>query len=120
LYMLIGAAISLTIFACQMMRYRMSFFREWMTSETGSLSDSDLEKAAGSRNFQARMASIHVNGFFLLMLVLFLPSPKTATTGFFIISISTQLVPSFLWLIGVLTEGSILLKRGRISRSASV
>jgi phosphatidylglycerophosphate synthase len=120
LILILGGLITTVSVSSQMTRFRLSFFREWMTSQTGELTQDELKKAARSRWFQNRMADIHVNVFFLAALALFLPLPMYALGGYFIFAFISQFVADLLWLAGCLAEAGALLRRGRVSKHARV
>jgi phosphatidylglycerophosphate synthase len=120
LAIILGACITIASVSNQMVRNRLSFFREWMVGLTGKLTEEELAKAVRVRKFQQKMAFLLVNGYFIAILLLLVPNPLWAVIGFFSISIVTQLVPETMWFFSNLLEGAAILKRRRRSKSSSI
>jgi phosphatidylglycerophosphate synthase len=115
---ILGALITIIGISNQMIRNRLSFFREWMTGLSGELTAEELANAQRPRDFQASLALIVVNGYFVAIFGLLIP--YWGAWIFFGLGVVTQLLPEFLWLVATLYEAAALLKRGRISRHARV
>jgi phosphatidylglycerophosphate synthase len=116
LFLVLGAAISIVSIANQMARNRLSFFREWMISLTGELTEVELAKAQNSRGFQQTLAVVVVNGYFVAVIGLMVPG--IGSYLYFALCILAQLIPEFLWICSSLSEASALLRRGRTSKHA--
>lgn len=112
----LGALITIVSISNQMIRNRLSFFREWMVSQSGELTPEELKNAQGPRDFQESLALVVVNGYFVAIFGLLVP--YWGAWIFFGLGIATQLLPEFLWLATTFREAGALLKRGRISRHA--
>lgn len=116
--LILGAVISIVSLGNQMVRNRLSFFREWMVGLTGELTEEELANAQKARNLQSVLALVGVNGYFLAILSLMLPDWGAAI--FFGLCILTQFLPESLWLASSMVEAGALLKRGRTSKHARV
>jgi phosphatidylglycerophosphate synthase len=118
LFLVIGSLISIVSITNQMLRNRLSFFREWMVGLTGELTEEELVRAKGPRGFQQLLALVIVNGYFLAMIGLMIPAYGAYL--FFALCFLAQLIPDFLWICSSIAESYALLKRGRKSRHAWV
>ena len=117
---ILGAAIAIADTCNQMVRNRLSFFREWMINQSGELTAEELDKAATPRGIQGKLVLFVVNGYFLAILALLYPDTKWAVTGFYVISILSQLIPNLVWIVSSMMESGAILNRGRKSKSARV
>lgn len=105
-----GAAACLT---SQLARNRLSFFREWMTVQSGPVSDEAEAKLKGVRTVTGWVAAYYVNSSFLAPVLLFVPEYGAAL--YVIAMIPAQILPETAWLCCTLTEGRIMLNRSRRS-----
>ncbi len=117
---ILGAAIAIADICNQMVRNRLSFFREWMVNLSGELTAEEQDKAAMPRAIQAKLVLFVVNGYFLAILALLFPDAKWAVIGFYTISTLSQLIPNLLWIVSTMMESGAILNRGRKSKSARV
>ncbi len=113
IFMLGGALASIASLASQMARSRLSFVREWMTNQSGPISDATLSRAARPRRLQWLAAAVYVNGRFFAPLLLLVPGNGPAL--YVMAMLATQLAPEIVWLAATLAEGRILLDRPRRS-----
>jgi phosphatidylglycerophosphate synthase len=118
LLLILGGLISIVSLCNQMVRNRLSFFREWMVGLTGELTEQDLENAEKPREIQRRLALVTVNGYFVAIVGLMIPDWGAAV--FFGFCLCTQTLPEAMWIATSMAEAGALLKRGRISRLARI
>jgi phosphatidylglycerophosphate synthase len=115
---ILGAVISLTSATNHMLRNRLSFFREWMESLTGPLTDTDLARAEAPRRLQQKAAFLIVNGYFFCFVLLLYPVwGGVAVLGLLIF---LQLIPDIIWIGTTFAEASAFLRRSRQSRHARI
>jgi phosphatidylglycerophosphate synthase len=118
LVLILGAMISLTSATNHMLRSRLSFFREWMVSLTGPLTDTELTRADGPRKLQKKAAFFIVNGYFFCFVVLLYPIwGGVALLGSMVF---LQLIPECVWMGTTFAEASALLRRSRRSKHSIV
>jgi len=113
-WIVIGSAISIMTVTSQMVRARLSFFREWMVSLTGPITDDVNKELEAPRRIQSMMAVVFVNGTFLGPLLLFVPDYGRQL--FLLAGLATVFLVEFIWLCATMRESRILLNRQRRSR----
>lgn len=111
-----GGAVSIAAGTNQMLRSRLSFMREWMVNQSGPLTDAELSAARGPRRVQEFAAAIMVDGHFVLMCVLFVPTWGLPT--YIALAVAVQFVPDIAWTGTTFAEARALLRRKRQSRHA--
>ena len=111
-----GGAVSIAAGTNQMLRSRLSFMREWMVNQSGSLTEAELSAAKPPRRIQEIAAAIMVDGHFLLMAVLFVPT--WGPPAYIALAIAVQFVPDVVWTGTTFAEANALLRRKRQSRHA--
>ena len=116
--LIVGAGISIISLGNHMLRNRLSFFREWMVSLTGELTEQELANAQEARKFQDVLAIVAVNGYFLAIFALLLP--HWGATIFLGVCLVTQTLPDLIWISTSMAEAGALLRRGRISKHARI
>jgi len=116
-WMLAGALITVTSLTSQMVRSRLSFMREWMTSQTGQLTQDDLARIAKPRRLQAIAAAVYVNGTFFAPLLLCVPGDGPWL--FVLALLPLQLGSELVWLTGTMIEARRMLARPRESIHAA-
>lgn len=70
LALFVGLAATAGALLNQCVRYRLSFFREWMTAETGALTESESGTRRPYQRFEDQLARSWVNLTFLAILIL--------------------------------------------------
>jgi phosphatidylglycerophosphate synthase len=118
LFIVVGAMISIICLGLHMIRNRLSFFREWMVSLCGPLTEKELENAQRPKKIQHYCSLISVNGHFLAFLCLLIP--QWGLWMFFGVVVLAQLLTEFVWILTTLVEAGAILKRHRISRHLRV
>lgn len=113
IWAIIGCLVTLMSLTSQMVRNRLSFFREWMIGQSGPLSESAAKSASASRKLQHFAASIYVNGTFLIPLLLLLPDHGRIV--FVLAAVGLLAFPEIVWLVGTLWEARVILERRRQS-----
>ena len=73
LALLAGAAITALALANEILRNRLSFFRDWMIAQTGPLRPEDEAARALPMRIERQAAAVVINGTFLAPLLLFHP-----------------------------------------------
>ena len=115
--LLVGALVTATSLASQMVRSRLSFTREWMTANSGPLNDATVARAGRSRAVQRVVSAIYVNGtFFAPVLLLF---PQAGPVWYVWCLVVAQLVPEVIWLMATIAEARVILDRSRRSIHAA-
>jgi phosphatidylglycerophosphate synthase len=115
LFLVVGGTITIISITNQMLRSRLSFFREWMVSLTGDLTEAEMAKAQKPRDIQGKLSVISFNGYFFAIFAL-LMSPVWGVLPFFTICILAQALPECIWIATTFAESNALLKRGRTSK----
>lgn len=113
--LVLGALVTLVALAAQMTRNRLSFFREWMISQSGPIDDTVLEEVAGARKLEERALAIMVTVSFVAPLVLMAPN------GFavFVVCVALTQMPADLVVLGTtLSQANKMLRRWRRSSRA--
>jgi phosphatidylglycerophosphate synthase len=108
-----GALVTLTTVTSQMLRARLSFFREWMVSQSGALTDAETDRAKPARALQGRAAVVYVNGTFLAPLLLFVPVHGRAL--YLLAAVFVIFLTEVFWLFATTMESKAILGRPRRS-----
>ena len=111
--LLVGALVTVTSLASQMVRSRLSFTREWMTASSGPLNDATVVRADRSRAVQGVVSAIYVNGTFFAPVLLLIP--QTGPVWYVWCLVVVQLVPEVIWLMATIAEARVILDRPRRS-----
>lgn len=117
--LLIGATISLASIFCQLMRTRLSFFREWMVSECGPV-DSHIAANAGQWQAYIKVTSaffVNISKFAPIILLLGAP---TGLWWYLIFLLFTQFIIDIVWIVLTCVEGRIVLNTYRKSRHSTL
>jgi phosphatidylglycerophosphate synthase len=109
----VGGAVSALSVTYQMMKSRLSFFREWMVSQTGALTDLEIRAAAGPRKIQSAATGLMVTGYFAAHLSLLYP--EKGILIFLAMTVLFQGVLDVVQIAATLIESSCLLRRNRRS-----
>ena len=117
-FMLLGGAIAFISSTTQMIRSRLSFFREWMTGLSGPIDDATNTRLEAPRRLSKISATILVNGTFVAPLLLCIPG--NGPILFILALIGIQLLPDLLWIFASMKEGHIMLQRSRRSVHAAI
>lgn len=123
----IGASATLMTLISQMLRSRLSFMREWMERNSGSVTDLQAYAAEPARGVQKSAAAVYVSGSFVAPLLLVAAAPCDAALGvgsgllavFLGTLVLLQFLPEFVWSAATLAEARIILARHRVSKSAA-
>lgn len=113
-WLLVGTGITVTTVTSQMVRARLSFFREWMVGLTGPVTDEVNRKLEPSRRLQSAMSVVYVNGTFLGPLLLFIPD--YGRQAFLIVGLVSIMAVELVWLFATMSESRVLLSRFRRSQ----
>jgi len=116
-YLLLGALVTVTTLASQMLRARLSFMREWMVSLSGPIDPAVEEKVRTARKVQAFIGETYVNGTFFAPLIL-IATPLFGVQPYLIALALVQFLPELIWIGATLSEASHLLARHRRSKHA--
>lgn len=117
-FMILGGAIAFVSSTTQMIRSRLSFFREWMTGLTGPIDDGTTARLEAPRRLSKFSATVLVNGTFVVPLLLCIPG--NGAILFLLALVAIQFLPDMLWIYASLKEGRIMLQRSRRSVHAAV
>lgn len=113
-WMLLGALLTISSLASQMMRSRLSFMREWMVSQSGPVSPDTEIRVAAPRRVQRFVAAVYVNGSFFAPLLLLLPGD--GRIWYLLALIPAQMATEIVWLASTIVEARVLLDRPRRSK----
>jgi phosphatidylglycerophosphate synthase len=117
-YAVMGCLITIASLTSQMVRNRLSFFREWMVGQSGQVSEETMTEASTAKRWQGIAAFFYVNGTFFLPLLLVVPNDGR---GYFLIAaIPLMAVAEIMWLIGTMMEARVILERGRKSIHSAI
>ena len=114
--LLLGALVTIGALSAQMVRNRLSFFREWMISQTGPLEDPVLAQLATAQDWNRRALAVMVNVSFVAPLVLLLPG---AGEKFVALLAVTQLPADLVVIALTLWQANTMLRRWRRSIHAN-
>ena len=106
-----GVTTALTCFT-QMMRNRLSFFREWMISETGPLDEGAVATLAPMQRIEVATFSVSAHVRFFAPLLLLLPDGAVYFVAFSFVAHGAS---DAVWLGTVIAQARVILKRGRKS-----
>lgn len=112
-FLILGALGSTLLLANHLTRYRLSFFREWMTGQTGPLSPGVKAYSTRIGGIERRLGGFWVNVTFLLPILLIIPSSITAYAW---AVIAVEIVVSTAWIMTTMIHSHVLLDRKRQSR----
>jgi len=100
----------------ELARNRLSFFREWMISQTGPLTTDDETARGVPQRIEQAMTSIVLNGLFFAPPLLLLPD---GGVYYLLALVSIQALASIVWVVAILLHGRAILGRGRRSIHAA-
>lgn len=112
--LVLWGAVATVLCACtQLARSRLSFFREWMVSQSGPITTEQEEKRKVGRRIEAQIAWLSEQARFLAPLVLLLPNGwMLFVSALLVVHLGTD----FIWFCCVIQDASILLRRHRVSK----
>lgn len=113
-WMLLGALLTISSLASQMMRSRLSFMREWMVNQSGPVSPDTEIRVAAPRRIQWFVAAVYVNGSFFAPLLLL--APGDGRIWYLLALVPAQMATEIVWLASTIVEARILLDRPRRSK----
>jgi len=113
-WLLLGALIAVVATSAQMARNRYSFFREWMTSETGALTADELPPVWSSAS-ERWIRFVLVNGTVFSPLLLCVPNGGRL---YLLALVPVQLGSDVLGIVLTMVNAAHALRRGRRSRKA--
>ncbi len=113
MWLMLGALVTVGSLICQMVRYRLSFMREWMTHNSGPLTEDELRRVGPIRDLQSLISSVQVNAIFFTPLALAIP--ENGCYIFLLLAFGLQLIPDLLWTLTTMLEARKLLARPRRS-----
>ena len=111
-WMMLGMFVTTAALTTQMVRNRLSFFREWMVGMTGPVDEEVLTQIKRPQAFEKVCAIIIVNGTFFAPLLLLAPAGREWSLATLV---PAQLLPDLVWFVVLLWTGRLLLSRGRKS-----
>ena len=114
--LLLGALVTIGALFGQMVRNRLSFFREWMISQTDPLDDATRARLAPAQDWERRALGLMVNVSFVAPLVLLLPF---GAEKFVLLLLVTQLPADLVVTALTLWQANIMLRRWRRSIHAN-
>jgi len=111
-----GGAITCLALIHQMTRNRLSFFREWMVSQTGPLKNDEIVSAASAAAVQQRASALLIAGTFLAPILLYVPGGGGFYLGALLL---VQALPDLVCVVAILLQANAILRRGRKSIHAA-
>lgn len=110
--LLVGAVTTAVTLGTEFVRHRFSFFREWMVSQTGPLTDRDDVSRDLSVRLEKTMTEMWLNGRFLAPLLLLFPH---GASYYVFALVVVQGVPCVVRLAAILHQARAILGRYRKS-----
>ena len=117
-FLIVGAISTIVSLLNHYLRSRLSFFREWMISLTGPLTEAEVDAASKPRALQEKCMSCVINSFPLVLPTLFIAD--WGAMILMVLLVVTRVVPEVVWICTTFAESNALLRRSRVSRSARV
>ncbi len=115
-WLLVGALITVLSLTCQAVRNRLSFFREWMVSQSGPLTKKETKHLRDGAALETKVTAVIVNGTFIAPAILIYPG--TSTYYLIVLAIVQGLMDS-IWIGVLLLQARAILRRGRKSIHAA-
>lgn len=114
--LVLGAMASMLLLANHLTRYRLSFFREWMTGQSGPLSPDVKDHSIRIGTMERRLGGLWVNVTFILPLLLIVPGSITAYAWAVVVF---EIAISSAWIVITMIHSNVLLDRKRRSRHSA-
>lgn len=115
-HLIAGFGVTLFALAAQMVRYRLSFFREWMVAQTGPLSAEQERYLSVPQRIERAGITCMVNVTFFAPILLIMPA---GAQYYLLILLLTQVPCDVLRLATGLWQAKAMLRRGRRSIRAA-
>ncbi len=112
LALLAGSLTTALALSAEVGRNRMSFFREWMITQTGPLTASDEAARVMPHRVERGIVSVVYNSLFFAPLLLLLPN---GASYFLVALVLIQAPASIFWVMLIMIQANAILRRGRRS-----